>query len=273
MMYTTRCSHCQTVFRISAGQLLAHEALVRCGRCLQVFDARPTLAPSALANAAPTSPELAVDAAAESSPAPITAARVPTSSHSVAHPVTDVFAEPVIADAEAIATEPVATRSQGRARRVVAQIGSAIIAIGLCVVLYSYRGQWAAHWPTHKPTLTMVCRWLGCTITLPQAPQLIEIQAVDLQVPDPSLPSRVQMTATLRNNATYSLGFPALDLVLTNQLDHKLAQRTVLPAEYLAADRLVEDGIAAQTEVTVRLDLETGNIGATGFRLVPIAVP
>ena len=45
MPLMTRCSHCQTVFRITPEQLRAHGGRVRCGRCLQVFNGLETLVP------------------------------------------------------------------------------------------------------------------------------------------------------------------------------------------------------------------------------------
>lgn len=37
---TTRCPHCETRFRIGHAQLEAHQGMVRCGKCMQIFDAR-----------------------------------------------------------------------------------------------------------------------------------------------------------------------------------------------------------------------------------------
>lgn len=37
---TTRCPHCETRFKIVEAQLNAHQGMVRCGSCLQAFDAR-----------------------------------------------------------------------------------------------------------------------------------------------------------------------------------------------------------------------------------------
>lgn len=42
---TTLCPHCDTRFRIAAAQLEAHQGMVRCGHCLQAFDARPNFIP------------------------------------------------------------------------------------------------------------------------------------------------------------------------------------------------------------------------------------
>ena len=77
----------------------------------------------------------------------------------------------------------------------------------------------------------------------------------------------IQLTATLRNQAKYDLGYPALDLVLTNSKDHTLARRIFMPAEYLERGRNVKAGLAANAEITIRLSLDTGTLGAAGFRL------
>jgi predicted Zn finger-like uncharacterized protein len=42
---TTLCPHCNTRFRISGEQLEAHHGMVRCGHCMQAFDARPGFIP------------------------------------------------------------------------------------------------------------------------------------------------------------------------------------------------------------------------------------
>lgn len=42
---TTRCPHCDTRFRITEAQLAAHHGRVRCGHCLQAFEAYPDFIP------------------------------------------------------------------------------------------------------------------------------------------------------------------------------------------------------------------------------------
>lgn len=42
---TTLCPHCETRFRIVEAQLESHHGMVRCGNCLQAFDARPSFVP------------------------------------------------------------------------------------------------------------------------------------------------------------------------------------------------------------------------------------
>lgn len=138
---------------------------------------------------------------------------------------------------------------------------------------YAYRGELAANYRGLKPVMTRMCEWLACEVPLPQRPRLINIEASDLQSVDRTRPGVIQLTATLRNHADYDLAYPALDLVLTNTKEHTLARRIFLPREYLDKGRDVNAGFPANAEVTVRLDLDTGELGAAGFRLDLLPAP
>lgn len=152
--------------------------------------------------------------------------------------------------------------------------GSLLLMFGLAVhATYAFRGEIAARYPAVKPALAEACAAVGCRVPLPQRPKLINIEASDLQIPDTARPGVIQLTATLRNHAGYDVGYPALDLVLTNKNDHTLARRIFLPEDYLARERNPLDGMPANAEVTVRLDLDTGDLGAAGFRLDLLAAP
>ncbi len=71
---TTLCPHCSTRFNISEAQLTAHQGMVRCGHCMQAFDARPGFVPDvpspqlALPIEEPASAEAPVGSAIELSP-------------------------------------------------------------------------------------------------------------------------------------------------------------------------------------------------------------
>ncbi|MGV3626897.1 MAG: DUF3426 domain-containing protein [Betaproteobacteria bacterium] len=138
--------------------------------------------------------------------------------------------------------------------------------------IFFYRGEIAARYPQARQWLNALCTQAGCTVPLPRVTKALLIEASDLQLLDPSRPERIQLTATLRNHAGHDVAYPALDLVLTNANDHTLARRIFLPAEYLGG-RDPRAGIAANAELTVRLALETGNLGAAGFRLAVLPAP
>lgn len=76
MALATRCPHCRTVFRINTEQMRAHNGMVRCGSCRQIFnavdhldyiDAGPPVQPQI---AAQTLPQAAGQAAAQTAAPP-----------------------------------------------------------------------------------------------------------------------------------------------------------------------------------------------------------
>ena len=138
---------------------------------------------------------------------------------------------------------------------------------------YFHRGDIAATYRGLRPALVKVCELLQCDVPLPQRPRSINIEASDLQSVDPARPGVIQLTATLRNHTDYDLAYPALDLVLTNTKEHTLARRIFLPREYLEKSRDVNAGFPRNAEITVRLDLDTGELGAAGFRLDLLPAP
>jgi hypothetical protein len=146
--------------------------------------------------------------------------------------------------------------------------GAALVCLVLAAqIVFFYRGEIAAHYPSMRPQLTRLCETMGCVIYLPQRPQLIAIEASDLLATDPARPTVIQLTATVRNHAGYAVGYPALDLVLTNSRDHTLARRIFQPRDYLEPSRDATAGIPAKGEMTINLDLDTTDLSPAGFRL------
>ncbi len=178
--------------------------------------------------------------------------------------------EPVAQRADLAALLPAEAPPRRRAWGALAVL--AVLALGVQAV-YFYRSELASEYPSLRPALGQLCGLAGCKVVLPQRPKQINIEASDLQAPDPSRPGLIVLTATLRNHAGIDVGYPALDVVLTNVKDHTLARRIVLPAEYLEAGRDPLAGIPANAEFTVRINLDTGDLGAAGFRLDLLAAP
>jgi hypothetical protein len=178
--------------------------------------------------------------------------------------------EPVAPSADLAAILPVQASPRRRAWGALAVL--AALALGVQAVHF-YRSELASQYPVLRPALAQLCDLTGCKVVLPQRPKQINIEASDLQAPDPSRPGLIVLTATLRNHAGIDVGYPALDVVLTNTKDHTLARRIVLPAEYLGAERDPLAGIPSNGEFTVRINLDTGDLGAAGFRLDLLAAP
>lgn len=278
MSIVTQCPSCGTTFRVTPPQLQAQHGMVRCGRCAQVFDGFKTLATLPEAPAQTVPPEATRDSEADAhAPAPVPMAEF-TAEPEYAQPASAAEESPSIAQPPMAASEPppfarsTFDLTPPRRRNTGWAVGVALMLCGLAAQgAYFFRSDIAASLPEARPHLNKMCELLRCTVALPQRPRQISIEASDMQAVDPANPGLIALTATLRNHATTELGYPALDIVLTNTKEHTVARRIFAPAEYLAADP--RTGIAPNAEVTIRLDLETGDLGAAGFRLDLIAAP
>jgi hypothetical protein len=125
----------------------------------------------------------------------------------------------------------------------------------------------AARLPTLRPLLVQYCAWTGCRAELPRMPDLLFIEASDLQLLDPAYPNEVLLTATVRNRAAFEQALPLLELTLTDSANRNAARKVFKPAEYLGTTLGPDEGIGAGQEVSVRLYLDTGDLKAAGYRL------
>ncbi|MGH8617461.1 MAG: DUF3426 domain-containing protein, partial [Burkholderiales bacterium] len=189
-----------------------------------------------------------------------------------APPMVPSTAKPAVAPAPP--AEPFAMPATAVRRSGVWAFGCMALALALgAQAAYQYRGELAARFPPMRPWLEQACTALGCTVGLPQQPRSISIEASDMQIADPARPAVITLTATLRNHAATAIGYPALDIVLTNTKDHTLARRIFLPNEYLETGTSARAGFAANAELTVRLTLDTQELGPAGFRLDLLPAP
>lgn len=286
MSMITKCPGCGTAFRVAPQHLQAQHGMVRCGRCATVFDGFKTLA--TLTEDAPLDTSSRVDAVSPVQPATVDAPvqppvieeplTAPEPQRAAPQPETTFPAQPrPVATPEpqrTIAVETLDVGSPPKRRGGGWGFGVLLLLTTLAAQgAYFYRGEIAARVPELRPHLNKMCELLRCTVALPQRPRQISIEASDMQAIDPANPGLIILTATLRNQATTALSYPALDVVLTNTKDHTVARRIFLPAEYLDAGKDARAGIPPNAEVTVGLNLDSGELGAAGFRLDLLAAP
>lgn len=272
MSLFTKCTQCGTTFRVTSQQLQAQGGRVRCGNCMTVFNGLQALV--ALPDAAQEAPP-ARDAVPAGSPAFELEAVEPA-----AQPAPTRAAEPA-SDGREYGPAPEQLSLDDDLFHQPPVRGARWWAVGAVLLVFAlagqaahfYRSDLAVQYPALKPMLVQMCSALRCRVVPPQRPRQIVIEASDLQVNDPARPGIIQLTATLRNHASYDVGFPAIDLVLTNTREHTLARRIFLPREYLDAGRDANAGVPADAEITVRLDLDTGDMNPAGFRLDLLPAP
>jgi predicted Zn finger-like uncharacterized protein len=277
MSLVTRCPRCRTLFRVTPAQLQARAGQVRCGRCMHAFDGYAAL----------TAEQASAARAADHEPAEVETMRTDAPQTEPAFASADLRenadGEARVAGAPPPAAEPAPVASALEEEHATAfgqrplsahahawgwVAGSGVLVLALALqIAYAYRSDVAARYPAGRPLLMAFCEIAGCSVTLPQRPELVKIEASDVHMIDAHRPALVQLTATLRSYASYDLAYPALDLVLTNANEHALARRIFTPREYLAASRDPNAGIPPNAEITVALELDTGDLNAAGFRL------
>ena len=284
MSMYTRCSHCDTYFRVSREQLQVSSGQVRCGRCHKVFDAFAALTAQLPASTAEASGTPSLEAARVVSGAPQPGSVVPTTSALAMAPrPSGQPTFPPLSDAHVpgrqvapkgqILTLPDDLFAAGGVRRAYGPrwlwiVGNiALVATLLWQVLHFFSNELAARLPSLRPQLAELCVWVACTVALPQLADQLFIEASDLQMLDGAQPGEFVLTATIRNRAAVAQQLPLIELTLTDALSQVAARKVFRPAEYVAASQDVARGIGPSQELPVRLYLDTSELRPTGYRL------
>ena len=276
MSMITQCPACGTSFRVTPPQLQAQHGMVRCGRCAHVFNGFETLATLGGDRPPDTGPGV-VDRGSEPAAGPAAhpiAATAPPPPPQPEFPTPEWSPQSVVPAAQSVPVAAAVDDKPLPQRRGGWALGILLLLLALAAQgAYFYRSDIATSVPEARPYLDRMCELLSCTVALRQRPRLISIEASDMQATDLANRGRIALTATLRNNAPTELGYPALDVVLTDTKDHTVARRVFLPAEYRDVGNGARAGIPPNAEVTVRLDIDSGDLGAAGFRLALLPAP
>jgi len=279
MSDVTQCPECATRFKVSEEQLAAHDGLVRCGRCHEVFDARehlqdeepspqlslPIDEQAVIENSVAEANELLPDEtnaefAAESTETDLT----PIPNVSGLEEETLTLAQQVEIIEEL--TEEIPTPTP-RKHRWIGVIASLLLVLTLVAqVAYFYRVELAARLPGLKPLLSQYCGLLGCTVELPRQAESMSIESSELES-DRVQSNLVTLHALLHNRAPYTQAYPNLELTLTDMQDTAVARRVFQPSDYLKVGDEMQKGLAANRELALALRIDTADLKPAGYRL------
>jgi len=151
-------------------------------------------------------------------------------------------------------------------------VACAVLAPALLVQLVLlFRSTLIVHLPDLQPTLAALCAPLNCSAQWPMRPELLAIVSSDLQaVPGTAA---MEFDAVIRNRAEFPMALPAVELTLTDNLNHPLARKVFTPADYLSARTTASlepsDSLAAGADLTIRLVFEFRGAGVAGFFAYP----
>ncbi|WP_338077305.1 DUF3426 domain-containing protein [Chromobacterium alkanivorans] len=143
-------------------------------------------------------------------------------------------------------------------------------AIGVLVLagqlVYFNRTRIAAEVPELRPTLESLCDAVGCAVPWPTDIARVRTEWSELAfVPD--FPNLIQLSATLKNHATYSQAYPMLEVTLKDSDDQVLIRKVFAPKEYLKPDDFKLGHFNSNSEVKVTMRLDAGKVHAMGYSL------
>ena len=151
--------------------------------------------------------------------------------------------------------------------KALAAIAVPVLAIALVLqAVLHFRDALAAHMPTARPALQKLCAVAGCAIRPLRDVAALSIDASDLQA-DPAHKGLLILTATLRNRARYSIGYPHLELTLTDANEQVVVRRALSPSEYVGGTVNTTTGIPANGEIPVKLFIDASATVQAGYRL------
>jgi predicted Zn finger-like uncharacterized protein len=142
--------------------------------------------------------------------------------------------------------------------------GALLLVLLLAQSAYFMRDTLVSQLPQSRPALEQACAVLGCTLSLPKNPALLQIIGADLQT---EARDRLKLILTLGNRADHAQAWPMLVLTLTDQRNRPLARRSFAPGEYLDDPQRVAAGIPPRTEQALSLPLSVRDLAPMGFDL------
>jgi predicted Zn finger-like uncharacterized protein len=273
----TRCPGCKTIFRVSSQQLAMREGQVRCGHCRTVFDGELALVSLAPRPRGPNDePQMSE---AELGPPTVTLrnaqALTPVredAEHglpSAVEPADDEDSAPSIDPELAYASRFSSSEAKQRFRLPGWAYGLLIPVLVILLVtqaLFHFRDAIAAHWPQTKPGLIGLCALADCRIRPLQDISGLSIEASDLQA-DPAHKGLLILSATIRNRAAHALGYPYLELTLSDARDQVVVRRAFAPGEYLSGAADLDGGIAGNAELAVKLFIDASTTSQAGYQV------
>lgn len=145
-----------------------------------------------------------------------------------------------------------------------------LAAIGGIVLLgqliYFNRTRIAAEAPELRPMLEQTCKALGCTVPWPTDLAFIRTEWSELSFV-PEHPNLIQLSATLKNHASYAQTYPMLEVSLKDADDQVLIRKVFTPKEYLRSDDFKLQRFNSNSEVKVTMRLDAGQVHAMGYSL------
>jgi predicted Zn finger-like uncharacterized protein len=148
----------------------------------------------------------------------------------------------------------------------------ALVAAAQLAVIF--RSEVLKQWPAARPALTAFCDVLRCNVGWPTQPDQLAVINSELQALAGT--DVLELTAVVRNRAGFTQALPALEVTLSDTQNRPVARKVFTPADYLEASgepaRRIDEGIAAGSDLSIRLYIETRGLQPAGFLVYPFHI-
>ncbi len=287
----TRCTACQTVFRVVPDQLRVSEGWVRCGKCAEVFNALEGLidletgspqrhmgaglAPPSADQELEVAPPAAKPGSGKTIPPP---PPPPTRPADVDISVDlDDRVSRVLEDEQATPspTGPAPSfvrRAESAARwrrpwvRAMLTLLLLLGGAGLAAqVGFEYRDLAAARWPALRPVLVAVCEPLACSVGPPRVIENLAVESSGLVRVERSALYRLQVA--LRNRSEIDVAVPALDLSLTDTQGRLVSRKVLRLADLGVTQATIGAGRELAIAATLQAQGEAAGVVIAGYTI------
>ncbi len=274
----TRCPQCHTVFVVQPAQLAARDGLVRCGRCMTVFNAQESLVDKTAGNtpSATTTTQRKPGRKTTAKEKPVAGRKTASKEAGETPRRRKGTTARQKTPPEPVSTGPLQLSLPGLAPRLQTRLpfwilgNVLLLSVLLAQGVYFYGSQLARLSPPLKPALAGVCHVLGCKLTPPQDINLIDL--VEARVaPHPKFNKALRIRATLVNRATFAQAFPTMEVTLSDNSGQVVARRAFKPGEYVEKTRVNGELMPPNVAIPVLLDVTHPDNRALGYeiRLLP----
>ena len=281
-MLITTCSSCGARFRVTPQQLNARQGQVRCGSCQSIFNgferlerhpdddtgSRLLAAREAAERAAQRTQPALEDVPPSVEPLP-EVETLDAPEPEAPGPVEEAPPESAqrprrLSRPDLVLPPPPQSKPAARAW----SFGVAFLVVVLAAeAAYAYRGPLAQHYPVLRPVLESACSRLGCAVPWSHDETLLKLEDSEL-LEVPGRPQEIALAARIRNLATFAQEYPYLELTLTDLTGQAAVRRVLRPTDYLGRPLNGGEVMAAGTEISIQLRLETPRVKATGYELL-----
>lgn len=263
---TTTCPQCATIFRVNPEQLAARRGQVRCGRCRHVFNGYETVSIGPLEGAPTASTSKKTESAKRASSLGWWA-RLSGLTHSASRNFSTTARTPAPSILKGVSPRdefgfriPFWKLHLGK----LVLIGVSVLFLSLCILNRHAIIQLS---PGMRPLFVHLVGPFGLQVPFPGDAESWTVESSDLRE-DNSNTQLFHFSATLRNRSKTTQAYPSIDLNLTDSDGLSIDHQILTPDQYVPEQLEVNQGLAGNSEVSVRLDLKHAGKRGQGYRIV-----